>query len=209
MLTEILKAYLIGICASVPLGPVAILVLQKSLGYGRRAGFVTGLGATIVDTMYATIAIFALAVVESFIMENKIVILIAGGLIVALLGLSMVFNDPFRKLSTDQDSGFSIKNLMQAVAMAISNPGAIAVMLTLFAFFGVKIEYHDFRIAPVVLAVSGGSVSYWFIFSWLFSRWRKNFSMSTMVWINRISGVMVMIIGIALLAEGLMKVFFM
>ena len=35
MLLEILKAFIIGICASAPLGPVAILVLQKSICYGH------------------------------------------------------------------------------------------------------------------------------------------------------------------------------
>ncbi len=53
MLLEILKAFIIGICASAPLGPVAILVLQKSICYGHKAGFTTGLGASLVDTAYA------------------------------------------------------------------------------------------------------------------------------------------------------------
>lgn len=57
MLLEILKAFIIGICASAPLGPVAILVLQKSICYGHKAGFTTGLGASLVDTAYAIISI--------------------------------------------------------------------------------------------------------------------------------------------------------
>ena len=53
MIVDVLKAFAIGICASAPLGPAAILVLQKSLSYGHRAGFYTGLGATTIDTTYA------------------------------------------------------------------------------------------------------------------------------------------------------------
>ena len=33
MIVDVLKAFAIGICASAPLGPAAILVLQKSLSY--------------------------------------------------------------------------------------------------------------------------------------------------------------------------------
>ena len=62
MLLDILKAFLVGLCASAPLGPMAILVLQKSLSGGHRAGFFTGLGATFTDTLYSVIAIFALAI---------------------------------------------------------------------------------------------------------------------------------------------------
>ena len=61
LFVNILKAFLVGFAASVPVGPVAILVVQKSLSKGHRAGFVTGLGASVVDTLFAVIAVFALA----------------------------------------------------------------------------------------------------------------------------------------------------
>ena len=67
MLLEILKAFIIGICASAPLGPVAILVLQRTICYGQKAGFATGLGASLVDTAYAIISIFAWAFAQNFI----------------------------------------------------------------------------------------------------------------------------------------------
>ena len=42
MFISILKAFIIGICASAPIGPIAILVIQKSLSKGHKAGFITG-----------------------------------------------------------------------------------------------------------------------------------------------------------------------
>ena len=86
MIVDVLKAFAIGICASAPLGPAAILVLQKSLSYGHRAGFYTGLGATTIDTTYATLSIFALAWTQDFINTYEYTIYLIGGLIVALLG---------------------------------------------------------------------------------------------------------------------------
>ena len=67
MLLDIIKAFIVGICASAPIGPIAILVIQKSLSGGHKAGFIAGLGACVVDTIYAVAAIFALAVVQEFI----------------------------------------------------------------------------------------------------------------------------------------------
>ena len=64
MTPEILKAFAIGICASVPIGPIAILVLQKSLSYGHKAGFVTGLGATTVGTTYAVLIGVGMIIVQ-------------------------------------------------------------------------------------------------------------------------------------------------
>ena len=207
MLLNILKAFLIGICASAPLGPTAIFILQTSLTKGHKPGFLTGLGATTMDTIYATASIFALAFAESFLENHKILILIAGGLIVALVGASVVFNDPFRTLKPGDNPSYSIRDYLRAVALALSNPTAIVVMFTLFAFFGVSVSEQAFSVAPIILAVAAGSASYWFCFSGLFGHLRHNFKLATLVWVNRIAGVVVMIVGIALLAEGCMKQF--
>ena len=208
MLLDLLKGFLIGICASAPIGPIAIFVIQKSLSEGHKAGFLTGLGACLVDTVFAIIAIFALAYAQKFLDENTILILLVGGLVVACMGVAMAFRDPFRKMRPDASNSYSIKDFIKAVIMGISNPGAILVICALFAFFGIEFDYHDFRVAPVIMSVSAGSAFYWFFFSWLFSHLRKNFKLSTILWINRIAGIIVLIIGIALLAEGLMKVNF-
>ncbi|MGM9743006.1 MAG: LysE family translocator [Candidatus Cryptobacteroides sp.] len=209
MLLDILKGFLIGICASVPLGPIAIFVIQKSLSEGHKSGFIAGLGACLVDTFFAAIAIFALAIAETFIEDNRTLIMVGGGIVVTLLGCSLAFKDPFRKMKKEDSSqSYSLKDFFQAVVMGISNPGAIFVIFALFAFFGIQLEPHDFRVAPILLALSGGSAVYWFMFSWCFSKFRKNFKLGTLLWINRITGIIIIIIGIALMTDGLLEVLF-
>ena len=203
-----LRGFLVGICASAPIGPILILVVQKSLSMGHKAGFVSGLGASVVDTLYASIAIFALAFAQRFLDDHRVIILIAGGLVLAVLGLSMALKDPFRKMKND-GTDVSPKDFGRAVAMALSNPGAIFVMFTLFAFFGLANDApHTWRVAPMILSVSAGSVTYWFFMSWLLSRFRNVFKMRTIVWISRITGAIIVIIGIALFGQGLFNVVF-
>ena len=201
-----LKGFLVGICASAPIGPIAILVVQKSLSMGHKAGFVSGLGASVVDTFYASIAIFALAFAQRFLEDHRVIILIAGGVVLAVLGLSMALKDPFRKMKSDGTS-VSPKDFGKAVMMALSNPGAIFVMLALFAFFGIANKSpHDWRVMPIILSVSAGSVTYWFSMSWALSRFRNKFQMNTILWISRVTGALIVIIGTALLGKGLFMV---
>lgn len=207
MLTNILKALMIGVCASAPLGPAAIVVLQKSLSYGHRAGFTTGLGVTTVDTSFAILSVFALAATQEFIDKYEFMIFLIGGLIVALLGISMAFKDPFRKLkASDENRGASIKDYFQALFTALSNPGSVAVMFALFAFFNVDVGESKGNLLPVFLGVAAGSMTYWYLFSWLFSKVRRAIDMKWMVWVNRVAGIIVMIIGISLLGEGAYKI---
>ena len=209
MLVDMLKGFLVGICASAPIGPIAILVVQKSLSKGHKAGFVSGLGASVVDTLYAFIAIFALAFAQRFIEEHKNIIFLVGGAVLIAVGFSMAFSNPFRKLKADGESSVSPKDFGQAVALGLSNPMAVFVMFTLFAFFGLANDApHTWRVTPIILAVSSGSVTYWFLMSWLLSRFRGNFRMRTILWISRITGALIVIIGIALLGQGLFNVIF-
>jgi threonine/homoserine/homoserine lactone efflux protein len=210
VLFDMLKGFLVGICASAPLGPVAILVIQKSLGKGHKAGFVSGLGATVADTTYAMIAIFALAIVQKFIDAHESLILLVGGAVLVLVGVSMAFTNPFKnKKRRKRDMTASPKDFGQAVAMAFSNPGAVFVMFTLFAFFGLAGDApQNWKVAPIILSVSAGSVTYWFCMSWLISRFSNRISMKTVVWINRIAGALVVIVGVALFGQGLVNVVF-
>lgn len=210
ILFDMLKGFLVGICASAPLGPVAILMVQKSLSKGHKAGFVSGLGATVSDTTYAMIAIFALAIVQRFIEDHQNMILLVGGVVLVLVGISMAFSNPFKnKKRKKRDMTASPKDFGQAVAMAFSNPGAIFIMFTLFAFFGLaKTSPQSWKVAPIILSVSAGSVTYWFCMSWLISRFSNRISMKTVVWINRIAGALVVIVGVALFGQGLINVVF-
>ena len=209
MLMDMLKGFLVGICASAPIGPIAILVVQKSLSKGHKAGFVSGLGASVVDTLYAFIAIFALAFAQKLIEQHQNLILLVGGLVLSVVGVSMAFSNPFRKMKKDGKSRVSTKDFGQAVIMGLSNPMAIFVMFTLFAFFGLADEApHNWRVAPIILSVSLGSVTYWFFMSWLLSRFRKYFRMNAILWVSRITGAIIVIIGIVLFGQGLFNVVF-
>ncbi len=211
MVLDIVKGFAIGICASAPVGPIAILVIQKSLSNGHKAGFITGLGACVVDTVFSIVAIFALAAAERLINEHRELILLAGGIVVTILGWSMSTSDPFRKLKARESkrTAVSVTDFLQAIAMGLSNPGAIFVIFALFAFFGIgPLDSSDWRVAPIILSVSLGSAFYWFIVTWLLSHFRKRFRLRTILWINRITGAIIIIIGLVLLGEGIFRILF-
>lgn len=207
---DILKGFLIGICASAPIGPIAIFVIQKCLSKGRNAGFIAGMGSVLVDTVYSIISIFALAFVQQFLDKNEDWLMIVGGVIVAVVGLSMALSNPFRKLQAGESNDMlSTKDFLKAVAMGFSNPGAVFVIFALFAFFGIdSIAQEGWGVAPVILAVSAGAALYWFGFASLAAHFRNKIRMQSIVWVNRITGIIVVILGLALAADGAFSLIF-
>lgn len=221
MILDILKAMLVGVCASVPVGPIAILVIQKSLSKGHKAGFITSLGSVFVDTVFSIIAIFALAFVQDFLARNHNWISLLGGIIVIILGASMAFTDSRKKQEKIEErlegkvghrrrAKASPSDFAQSVLMGLTNPGAILVIFALFAFFGIGATNapHEWNVAPIVLGVASGSAIYWFLMTWLISRFSDRVDVDKMVWVNRITGVIVIIIGLAFLSDGLFRFIF-
>ena len=217
MFIDFIKAMIVGMAASMPIGPIAIFVIQKTISKGFKSGFVTSLGSTIVDTLFAIIAVFALAYVQDFIQGNYIPIFIGGGLVIMALGLSMAFANPFRKarpedgaMEDDQkvhNDTVSLKDFASAIVMGLTNPGAIAVMFALMAFFGIgESQGKDWSILPVILGIACGSAFYWAGVTFLLNKCRKRFKISTVVWINRITGGIVVLLGIGTLIEGIIKI---
>ena len=56
MINVIIKGLIIGIFTSIPVGPIAVLCIQRTLNRGKYHGFVTGLGAASSDLAYASLA---------------------------------------------------------------------------------------------------------------------------------------------------------
>ena len=221
-LLNIIKGFIIGICASVPIGPIANFVIQQSLSKGHKAGFVTGMGATIVDTMFAAISIFALAYAQLFMERHRELILVAGGLVVMVIGIIMAFSNPVErearmssrgnekisKLKT-KNNRVTVHDFLKSLLMGLANPGGILVLFTLFTVFGIDTTaQQDWTAAPIIVAVASGTIFYWFFFSWFVSHFRKYVNIRTLIWISRVMGAIVAVLGIALLGEGLFRVLF-
>lgn len=220
-LLNMIKGFCIGLCSSAPIGPIAVYVIQQSLSKGHKAGFITGLGATIVDTVFACISIFALAYAQEFMDRHSELLLVVGGFTVAIIGVIMIFTNPIEREArlskgneritklASKNNRVTVNDFIKALLMGLANPGGILVLFALFTVFGIDTTHNqDWTAAPIILAVSGGTIFYWFFFSWGISHFRKYVKMRTLIWINRITGAAIAIIGLALLSEGLFRVIF-
>ena len=81
VLNIIFQGLIIGIVVSAPMGPVGMLVIQRTLYRGRQAGFFSGLGATASDLFYAILTGLGMTFVIDFIEANQQLLQIAGSLV--------------------------------------------------------------------------------------------------------------------------------
>lgn len=190
MIFQIFKAFIVGVCASAPLGPVAVLVMQKTLNNGRGAGFVTGIGCAFIDTVYALIGVFALSAINDFFTRNEAIFYLVGGALVVIVGVLMLFRRTLgtvKEVSHFTKAGYAV----QAAGMALANPGAIALMLALLALF--RVEAPSWVTVP---SVTLGALFWWNVFAFFVDKFRSTLKLGTVITINKILGVLVIIFGI-------------
>lgn len=212
MLQLFIRAILIGLGASIPLGPLGIVCIQRTLSKGRMSGFSVGLGSSLGDTICATIAIFALSFVSAFLERNRLWVMLIGGIVVFAIGLQIAIKNPIKGMTHDNNVKASryIQDALSGFIMTITNPGALVLMVGLFAFFGLEItaEYKAYSVAVVLAGIFLGTSGWWFILSATISVFRKRFRLRQLIAINRISGIIIAAIGLFSLAEGLFQMIF-
>lgn len=202
VLIVIVKAFLCGFVASIPVGPTGIFVMQRSLTKGSRGGIVAGMGSAFADTIYAAFALSALAIVQTFVSNNSQIISLVGGTIVLLMGLWMTCRNPFRKNGPQTNLPASPKDLLNSLLLALSNPGAIVAMFGVLSLF--KVESNSLaKFIVTLLFIFVGALTYWTVISLFFSGIRGHVKVRTLVWINRVMGTIVALLGLYLIFTGL------
>lgn len=203
MLLDIFKAILIGIIASLPIGPVSLLVMQKTFCHGRAAGFAAGVGSAVVDTLYAVACLYAFMFFQSIFDEHGAWIMIIGGLLVIGVGVSMVMRKPVTEIKVaDTTSAKAIRYALQAAGCALANPGALAYMFALVAIFQLDIGATKCPVWAIVLAVFAGALSWWFSFAYAADKLRSNFKVETLDRVSRLAGAAVVVFGLVLVVRG-------
>lgn len=95
----ILTGWAIGLIAAIPIGPVNLICIRRTLQFGRFYGFTSGLGAALGDGIFACIAGFSLTAVSQLIAGYALPLQVVGGIMLMVIGVRMYFAPPPPRLS--------------------------------------------------------------------------------------------------------------
>ncbi|MFI3282501.1 MAG: threonine transporter RhtB, partial [Rikenellaceae bacterium] len=68
------RSVMVGVAASITVGPVAVLCIQRTLSKSRRSGFISGLGVASADTLMALVAYFFYSVLQTPIEKYNVIL---------------------------------------------------------------------------------------------------------------------------------------
>ena len=202
ILDWIFKGMLIGIVASAPMGPVGVLCIQRTLNKGRWYGFITGIGATVSDFIYALITGFGMSFVMDLINNNhnRFILQITGSIMLMAFGIYCYRSDPTKKIHVSGNKkGTLIHNGVTAFLVTFSNPLIIFLFMAAFAQFAFVIPKRPLHMCVGYLSIICGALLWWFGLTWLIDKVRGKFDNGSIVIINKIIGSIVMIFSLIVL----------
>ena len=207
MITALLKGIIVGLGASIPLGPLGVLCVQKTLGSGRNSGFITGLGASVSDTFYAAIPLMGLAFIQNLIDENIDWVMLVGGLVIMYIGVKIYLTNPIKQIKQKNKNKKHFEDFFEALFMTVTNPGAIFLILGLFAAVGINVggNVSTGDLITTLWGVFAGSALWWFILSTTINVFRKKFRIKQLMMINRISGIVIFVLGLISMFNGMFE----
>jgi len=202
VLSVVIHGLLIGIFSSMPVGAIAVLSIQKTINNGLLAGFVIGLAAALVDLFFATVAVMGLSMIKDFMINNEVILSIIGSFFLIFSGIKIYRSDTIKQYKNRGNiSNIKLANdFFSSVLIAASNPVTIIGFGSFFASFGISAFVKTrFEIILFLLFIFIGAGLWWFTLSLIFNKFRTKIKLHFLVAINRITGIVVFIIGLGIL----------
>lgn len=190
-----LRGLVIGFSIAAPVGPIGVLCIRRTLSEGRLIGLLTGLGAATADAMYGLVAGFGLTVVSNFLVGSKSWLSILGGLFLCYLGIKTLIARPDGKQAELKTVSLTTA-YFSTLFLTLTNPATILFFVAIFSGLGLaESAANYFSAATLVCGVFTGSASWWLILSFAASLFKERLS-NKMIWVNRASGVTILIFGL-------------
>ncbi len=193
----IVKGTIIGIVASAPMGPVGVLCIQRTLNKGRWYGFATGCGAALSDIIYAVITGYGLSFVVDYIEDPHVLfwLQIIGSVLLFIFGVFTFRSNPVQSVRpVSHNKGNLIHNFITGLAVTISNPAIIFLFIAMFSQFTFIVPDNPIPQSAGYIFIIVGALLWWFCLTWIIDKVRNKFEERGLWIINRIIGVIVMVV---------------
>ncbi len=211
MTSIILTGIFIGILVSAPTGPLGVLCIQRTINHGRLSGFVTGLGATASDLVYACLVGFSMNFIVEFIEHYRFVIQIIGSIVLFVFG-KHIFNKKVEKEFNDKKIGTSNRNYLStftsAFALCFSNPIIIFLFIALFARFNFfSPSYSIGEVLVGLFSILLGAMIWWLFLTFTVGFFRSSFKERGLRLLNKITGGIIMVLSVGGVVMGIVNHF--
>jgi threonine/homoserine/homoserine lactone efflux protein len=197
-----IKGIVIGVLIAVPVGPVAVLCIQRTLLEGRRYGLLSGLGAALADTLYGAIAALGVGAIAQGLLTHEYWFRLFGGMLLIFVGIR-AFKAKVKPPSNEQIMVRGVRSLTSAFLITLTNPMTVIAFMTIFAAAGViTVGTPDWNGLLLIAGVFLGSGLWWTFLTMLAAFFRNKIDAVHLPMLNRISGFIIITFAVGVIVSS-------
>lgn len=199
---QLFGGIIIGLCISAPMGPAGVLCLRRTLEQGRRAGVITGIGATLGDLVYAIMTYLFTGILLDYIDRNMVPLRIVASLLFIGFATYLYFSTPRLEVSQRVVAKINQRNLSHLASgflLTIPNLLIVPVYVVLFSQFNFvyplgEPPYGMFALGLISIAL--GALIWWLFITYIATRLRDLVSQRNLRIFNRIFALVFAVIAV-------------
>jgi threonine/homoserine/homoserine lactone efflux protein len=183
-----LQSLWIGLSIAAPVGPIGLLVIQRTLRHGRAVGLATGFGAAFADAAYGAVGAFGVSALIGTLQAARLPLALVGG--------AFLFWLAWRTWRAAVPAAAAASSARPALwssfagtfGLTLSNP---ATVLSFVAIFG-AMSAGGAAVTPwvMVAGVLVGSGLWWLTLCGVVGALRERFDERAQRWVGRVSALM-------------------
>jgi len=193
------KGVVTGLAVSIPLGPLGILCIQRTINKNWKSGIFSGIGIASADTFYAFVAGFSLSIIIDFIRTYELYFKLVGFFVLILLGIYIFRSNPTKQIQDYKRKGSShLQDFLTTFLVTLSNPLSVFVFIAIFTGYSIVLQFsHPLEAMLTIGGIFLGGSLWWFILTGLANHFRHKVTINVLYWANRIIGLGVILIAVA------------
>ena len=184
---------------SAPMGPIGMLVIQRTLTKGRMPALFTGIGAALSDLIYCLLTGLCLSFITDILDAHQFALQVVGGIVLAIFGVALFRKNPTRSLSSASIPPATNywKDFVSGFLFTFSNPFILFFIIGLFARFNFILpEFGVYHYIVAYATILGGALLWWWIVTLLVDKLRRRINVRSLWLINRIIGSILIIMAV-------------
>ncbi|GAB3257147.1 LysE family translocator [Chitinimonas naiadis] len=186
------RSALIGLSIAAPVGPIGLLCMQRTLQYGPRIGFASGLGAASADAVYGALGAFGVAGVTAAFVALAQPLTIIGALFLAWMGVQLWRGNAASRTAEAREAPGGWSAYGSVFLLTLSNPMTILSFVAIFAALGGGMAADATAAGTMVLGVALGSAGWWLALAMGMAALRERMASGAMRVINRVAGLVLL-----------------
>ncbi len=129
MFLVLIKGLLVGLAAAIPIGPVGLLCLERTVSYGWRAGVTSTLSMNLADILTAFLVLLFMTIISDFTTNYAWLVSLITGSVFAFIGFMLIMNSkkPLKPITPAQLAASGISTFLLSLS-----PATVAIMILLF-----------------------------------------------------------------------------